>query len=113
MTNILTKVLEKIIKDRREETFIECISPFQGASNKNRRTFNNALYLKEPVQIIFYYFKQCFDSLWLNDRFLTLWKAGINDELFYFFYLLNKNVKITIFTTFENIEEIQTEDIVE
>ena len=93
LTNILSKIFEKIVYSRIHNNINNYTSPFQAGSQKNQRTnynmfllrgaIDHSLYTNSPLTIIFYNFQQCFDSIWLQDSMLYLWNAGMQDEVFY------------------------------
>ena len=90
LTPVLSKVFERLIC-LRIEPFMERMSKFQAGSRKNRSVMdqllilrsmtNHAIYLKSPLYITFYDFKQCFDKLGLDDSILALWKLGVETEM--------------------------------
>ena len=59
-----------------------------------------------------YDFKTRFDSLWLEDALNTLWDVGVENELLYIIYLLNKNGNITVNTPFGPPERFTIEKLV-
>ena len=70
------------------------------------------MYIQSYVVFTLYDFKTCFDSLWLEDALNTLWDAGVENELFYIIYLLNKNCNITVNTPFGPTERFTVEKLV-
>ena len=77
-----------------------------------RGAIDHSLYINSPLTIVFYDFKQCFDSIWLQDSMLCLWNAGVQDELFYLVYKLNEHAKIKVFTPFGETRMFGVDDIV-
>ena len=53
---------------------------------------------KIPVDIQIFDYKQCFDSLWLQECLNDLYKAGLNDNKFALLYNANKIVDIAVKT---------------
>ena len=51
-----------------------------------------------------------FDSIWLQDSMFCLWEAGVQDELFYLIYKLNKHAKIKIFTPVGQTRMLKVDD---
>ena len=76
LTNILSKIFEKIFYSRMYNSISNYVSPFQAGSRKNRGTNDNMFPLRGaidhslntnlPLTIVFYDFKQCFNSIWLQ-----------------------------------------------
>ena len=77
-----------------------------------RGVIDHSLYTNSPLSIIFYDFKQCFDSIWLQDSMICLWNAGMQDELFYLVYKLNEHAKIKVFTPFGETRMFEVDDII-
>ena len=53
---------------------------------------------KKPVDIQIYDYKQCFDSLWLQECMNDLYSAGLNDDKFALLYNVNSKVDIAVKT---------------
>jgi hypothetical protein len=53
---------------------------------------------KHPVDIQIYDYKQCFDSLWLEECLNDLYSAGINDDRFQLLYNVNSKVNFAVKT---------------
>ena len=98
------------------------MSPLQAGANKNKGTNDNLFllrgtidhlrYLQCGMNIIFYDFKQCFDSIWLKDSLICLWEAGIRDEMFYLYYLINKTSSVTVYTPCGKAEPFTVNEVV-
>ena len=56
--------------------------------------------------------KKCFDSLWLQDCINALWDNGIQDDSFYFIYLLSKKAHTTINTALGRTGHFVSENVV-
>ena len=54
--------------------------------------------------ITFYDIKKCFDSLWLEDCINSLWWCGVDDDILYLIYLLNRKADIIVRTPFGNTQ---------
>ena len=90
LTEVFSKLMEKYIIS--ESTVpINNISKYQAGSRPNRSAsdqlyligavIDHAKYLKRSVYLVLYDFKQCFDSLWLEDCLVSLKNIGVNKEL--------------------------------
>ena len=55
---------------------------------------------EESVDIQILDYKQCFDTLWLEESLNDLWEAGLNDDKLALIAEANKNVKVAIKTPF-------------
>ena len=53
---------------------------------------------KKSIDIQIYDYKQCFDSLWIQECLNDFYNAGLNDDKFALLYNMNKNVKIAVKT---------------
>ena len=53
---------------------------------------------KTPVDLQIFDYRQCFDSLWIEDCMNDLFKGGLNDDKFALLYNINKLVKVAIKT---------------
>ena len=67
---------------------------------------------KKAVDIQIYDYKQCFDSLWLQECLNDFYMAGVQDDKFALLYNINANVNIAVRTpvgTRENIHNVITQ----
>ena len=62
---------------------------------------------KKEVWITFYDTEKCFDSLWLEDCINSLWQCGVDDDILYLIYLLNRKADITVRTPFGNTQSFK------
>ena len=53
---------------------------------------------KNPIDIQIFDYKQCFDSLWLQECMNDLYTAGLDDDKFALLYNVNKTVNIAVKT---------------
>ena len=60
--------------------------------------------LKKELWITFYDIEKCFDSLWLEDCINSLWRCGVDDDILYLIYLLNRKANIIVKTPFGNTQ---------
>ena len=109
LSNIITKILEKVIKNRIRPQ-LKKVNPLQAGSQENHSTcdslflvnavIDHAKYLKKQVFITFYDYSTCFDSLWLEDSMISLWDLGVRSDLFALIYKLNETARIRVKTPF-------------
>ena len=80
LTNILSKIFEKIVYSRMYNNISNYISPFQAGSQKNQGTndmfllrgaIDHSLYTNSPLTIIFYDFQDSFKTACYADGMLT------------------------------------------
>ena len=108
LTPVISKVFEKLIKNRTQEK-INKVCLWQAGSHKKRspadQTFlarsaiNHALYLNKPLFLTLYDFRQCFDKIWLEDALLSLWKLGVDNDMLKLISALNERSEGTVKTT--------------
>ena len=55
---------------------------------------------KEAVDIEILDYRQCFDSLWVEECMNDLWEAGINDDHLALIYKVNETVNVSVKTPF-------------
>ena len=53
-------------------------------------------YLEKELRISFYDIEKCFDSLWLEDCINSLWNCGVQNDILYLIYLLNRNADFVV-----------------
>ena len=107
LTSAISKLFERMIMNRLDAAF-ENVSIFQAGSRKNRSTadqiflikgcIDHAVYVGKTVYITCYDFKQCFDSLWMEDTIISLWKVGVNTEYLALLSKLNDTSNICVKT---------------
>ena len=69
----------------------------------------NSKNLGVDIEILDY--KQCFDSMWLEESINDLWEAGIDDDNLALIYKMNEEVNIKVKTPFgftkeENVQRL-------
>ena len=122
LTNIVSKIVERIINNKNKERVMKTISPFQCGGKKNRSSSDNLFMLnsiiqyfkikKENLYILFTDLKKCFDKLWLEDAISELVLNGMNKEEAEYLYRMNKKVKVIVSTPAGETEEFILTDIV-
>ena len=119
--DILTKILEKVIKGRIGKQLAN-INILQAGSRANRSpsdslfllrgVIDHAKYLNKKAYITFYDYSTCFDSLWLDDCMISLWDIGIRNELFHLIFKLNETTRIQVKTPFGTSDSFNCHRIV-
>ena len=107
LTIVISKIFEKLIKDRIEVKLCK-INILQAGARRNRGGPDNVfllrgcidhhLFTKQSLFITAYDFEQAFDSLWLEDCVLSLSKLGIEKDILQLIYNMNRRAKVTIKT---------------
>ena len=59
-----------------------------------------------------YDYRQCFDSMWLQDSLISLWQAGVKNEMLSLIMKLNEIANIVVNTLHGTTEKICAETIV-
>ena len=104
---VISKILEKLIKQRIEHN-LQQVNSLQAGSTTNRgcgdNTFliravvDHAKYTGKSLYITVYDYTQCFDSLWLEDSLISLWKLGVSRQLLSIVKKMNETVKMVVNT---------------
>ena len=66
-----------------------------------RGLIDHSKYLKKELWITFY---KCSDSLWLEVCINSLWQCGVDDDILYLIYLLNRKANVIVRTPFGNTQ---------
>ena len=77
-----------------------------------RGIIDHSKYLGKELWISFYDVEKCFDSLWLEDCINSLWNCGVQNDILYLIYLLNRNADIVVKTPFGDTEAFTIPDLV-
>ena len=119
LTNIIGKILERVVKKRNKEDFKKGLSPNQTCGIS---TIDNPLvvlaiiernnYLNKTTYITFADVQKCFDKLWLDDGIKDIWMCGVNARDAVTIKNLNRRAKITVDTPVGMTEEFVVENIV-
>ena len=67
---------------------------------------------KQPVDVVFYDVRQCFDSLWVSKTLLDLYRNGIQDNTLNLLFEASKQAKISIKTPVGMSEESLIKEII-
>ena len=86
-------IFEKLLKYRLTPHLQQNMTKFQTGGVKGKGVTDNlflirgiidrAKYLKQEGWFTFYDIGKCFDSLWLEDCLISLWKNGVQGDIFY------------------------------
>ena len=118
LTNIVSKVFEKIQSNESETTYDE----LQNGGTKNRCTVDNWMILtavidegkrlQKPVYLFFADLVKCFDRLWLKDCLVDLQDCGMRERDVAMVYKLNEEAAFKVLTPAGKTEEIRVKEIV-
>ena len=119
---IVSISFEKLLKNGVTPLLEENMIKFQTGGVKNRGVVDNLFvlrglidhsnYLKKELWITFHDNEKCFDSLWLEDCINSLWWCGVDDDILYLIYLLNRKADIIVRTPFENTQPFEICNVV-
>ena len=122
MTDILSKMYEKVMKNRNVERICEYVSDLQTGGTKERATVDNFIILSEVVRrkkkmgqkcyLMFGDAVKCFDKLWLKDSLVELYKAGCSIQDIQMIYKMNDGTIIEVETPFGLTEKLKVGEIV-
>ncbi len=117
ITNCISKIFEKIIKNRNKESIDRYISPFQTGDKKNRSGLDTIMLtnatitknrrLGKNTYLLFGDAVKCFDKLWLRSCILELYRAGVDVSDIFFIYCLNKKSNVMIKTSVGDTDYIE------
>ena len=120
ITNIISKIVEKVLKERNKDQFAKGLSPNQ--SGGRRSTIDNIFtilsiiernnYLNKTTHLTFADVQKCFDSLWLDDGIKDLWLCGVDVRDAIMIRNMNKTAQITVDTPVGTTEEFVVKNIV-
>ena len=110
VVSVFRNLFMKLIYKDIYETIDRNMSDSQIGSRKNRNIRNHIWVLnsiicdvissknKKPIDVQIYDYKQCFDSLWLEECLNDMYAGGLKDEKLNLLYSANKLVKIAVRT---------------
>ncbi len=108
ITEIISKVYEKILKKRNQEKINQHLSCYQTGGVEKRGPADNVFILSEIIRrnrkmglktyIVFGDAVKCFDKLWLKDCLVELFQAGCSPQDIQMIYEMNKDTVISIDT---------------
>ena len=108
ITEVVSKVYEKVLKNRNSVYLKDYMSPFQTGGTKLRATVDNKIVLSEIIRknrkmgkktyIVFGDAVKCFDKLWLKDGVYELWRCGTDIRDCVMIKRLNERAEIVVKT---------------
>ena len=122
LTDVISKLYEKIMKIRNQKQVQQYISPNQTGGTKGKTTVDHVIVLNEIMRrnkrmgkktyIVFGDAVKCFDKLWLKDSLVEMYKAGCNLQDIQIMYKLNNETEITVDTPFGKTNKVSVGEIV-
>ena len=122
LTNNVSKVYEKVVKNRNAESFNEEISEWQNGGVNGRATVDNVMlatavieqnkYLKTNTYLVLTDAEKCFDKLWLKDGVCELWRCGTDVRDCVMIKKLNEKANIVVKTPVGDTDPFTMTDIV-
>ena len=121
LTNILSKVMEKLVKNRTKPK-VTGISEFQCGGITNREIGDNLLIVNTVIEeframntdlfILFADLEKCFDQLWLRDCIKEMVEAGMPKAEAAYIFKMNSKVKAVVETPVGRTEPFELAEIV-
>ena len=122
LTNIISKAMEKMIKNRTKPNIEKGMSPFQCGGVRMRGIGDNLLLVNiiieeyrnedEPLYILFADLEKCFDQLWLKDCVREIVEAGMPAAEAAYIYKMNVKVNAVVETPVGITEPFELNEIV-
>ena len=75
--------------------------------NVLRGLIDHSKYLEKCCGLLFYDIEKCFDSLWREDCINSSWQCGVDDDILYLIYPLNRKADITVRTPVRNTQSFE------
>ena len=122
LTNIASKLMEKMIKNRWKKTVELGMTAFQCGGVNLRGIGDNLLIVNSTIEeyraenknlyILFADLEKCFDKLWLKDCIKELAEAGMPAAEAIYIYKMNQRVRAVVETPIGKTEMFELEQIV-
>jgi hypothetical protein len=122
LTDIISKLYEKILKNRNQEHIQQYISPNQAGGVLGMTTVDHIMVLSEIVRrnrkagkktyVVFGDAVKCFDKLWLKSCLIEMYKAGCNLQDLQIMYKLNEETEIVVDTPLGKTEKRKIGEVV-
>ena len=122
LTNVISKLYEKVVKDRNKQKVDSRVSKNQVGGKTGRSTSDHMIVVVDRIQrnkrlgkktyFVFGDAVKCFDKLWLRDCLIELYKAGVLVQDIGMLYRMNEEAKIKIRTPLGETDEFTCHEIV-
>ena len=122
LTNVMSKIYEKVLKKRNKEKIDANVSETQVGGKKHRSTVDLMILVSDLTRrnkqigrktyLLFGDAIKCFDKLWLRDCLVEMYKMGIQPQDILMIYLLNKTANIVVKTPVGDTDIFTAKEIV-
>ncbi len=122
ITEVISKIYEKIIKNRNETKINAYISKFQAGGVKQRSSVDHHIVLSEVIRknkklgkktyVVYGDAVKCFDKLWLKDTLVELYKAGCATQDIQMIYNMNKDTVFSVKTPSGQTDKVSIGEVV-
>ena len=122
LTNILSKIMEKVLINRGKEVVDRSMTQFQNGGVKGKSIADNLFALntiidhfknkKQNLYILYADLEKCFDKLCLQDCIIELEETGVQIEEAMYVYGMNKKIRAMVETPHGKTEEFTIEEAV-
>ena len=121
LVNIMRSILMKLVFQEKYPIVVKNMSDAQIGARRKKNirnhlfilngVINEAVHKGRAIDILMYDYKQCFDTLWLEECINDLYDAGIQDDKLALIFEVNKKNKVAVKTPFgitprANIDQI-------
>ena len=122
LVNIMRSILMKLVYQEKYPIVDKNMSDSQIGARRKKNirnhifilngVINEAVNTGRSIDILMYDYRQCFDTLWLQECINDLYDAGIQDDKLALIYEVNKNNKVAIKTPFGTTPRVSINQIV-
>ena len=122
LVNLLRSILMKLVYKDKYPTVDENMSDSQIGARKKKNIRNHIFILNgiineavnkgKSIDVLIYDYRQCFDTLWLEECVNDLYDAGIQDDKLALIYEANKKNKVAVKTPFGVTSRVNINQIV-
>ena len=122
LVNIMRSILMKLVYQEKYPTVDRNMSDSQIGARRKKNirnhifilngVINEAVNTGRSIDILMYDYRQCFDTLWLQECINDLFDAGVQDDKLALIYEVNKNNKVAIKTPFGTTSRVNINQIV-
>ena len=122
ITEVVSKVNERIIKNRNEKKINTYISKYQVGGVKHRATVDHMIVFSEVIRknrklgkktyVVYGDAVKCFDKLWLKDTLVELYNAGCTPQDIQMIYNMNKDTVISVKTPSGQTDKVVIGEVV-
>ena len=122
LVNIMRRILMKLVYQDKYPIVDKYMSDSQIGARRKKNirnhiyiingVINEAVNKGRPIDILMYYYRQCFDTLWLEECINDLYDAGIQDDKLALIYEVNKKNQVAIKTPFGITPRVNINQIV-